>query len=1027
MKIPVVILALLVLVIVFAFIVPMASNARHEPFMSRNQYIQEGRQRYNPFADTIDTSRPNFAMAETNSELAAATRSLYDVMNTADLEAKKDNGTYLSVIRDAVTAQVPVTSKVVQDTKRCEALTGRGACSALSNPEYAKCGICLKDGTTYDGKNPGKHIGGLLLLPEDKKYQLAEAKDRGGPPTHTPTVGTCPTGYFFADRASCEKAVNRYDCAESGTSGGFKGVTADGRSVAEAKCAQAPFSGNNVFIYDPKNRRFNVNLRVLAPSGTGQTRVNVFDPKTNRQVGYGVSNTPGKEFLVSIKDVKEMQDLIIFVALEAPHRSAGKQEVFQYAVNEAGTSQVGYNQTLGTSATLCSRIGTRIATKNELTASWNNGAQLCSSGWTTNGANAAYPMQASGVAGCGGRGIPEYSDGGLARTWCYGVKPPQSSRQELFHTTVFPFFNTLGNKVTPSQADKPDQWSQYGNSYQAPFSRGVLLQWEIANEPVTRSAGFESSIVSVNQVPTDPATGINKVLRKFGSFKSSTIIKSPRPTAISKILTNQYWLWSNQPKDQYTRFDVKVPGVFADPFYPEDKKVAPSGPIITSPDTAAFLRVSPCLRDGEKAGTYSLDCLTNLFASSGGDSVNGKLATTNGGLAQLNKQGDMDAISAYLDNLYALSTTGKDADGRTSDMETINGAAQALFGFDLMTPCETISEDSQGKVLLTQNVGGLESDCLDYLWMNTGSDQSRGYEAKDRKSTVQNTYTSIGERFSGLRKNERTKAARKAHPFQTCQRTGSYAPVGPGGENPGNVGAINAAATLARNEACSGGRNDPRCSSGSVIGFVQDIYNSIFQTANTGSGAAGAAGQETAVEKCYGVQKVPSPPAPSVILRQGQIVGTVNIPKGDYTLSFTITMRSTVGNWGNILHVTNTGQNCCNFGDRAPAIWTWPGKTTLHFVFGDAGDGNWHILETAPLPIGRPVNVSITAKGPSVTATVGSEIYRLTQPTRRPTGNNYTVYMADPWHEPANAAIDDFQYVVDGVNVPIKDTNTPPT
>ena len=35
--------------------------------------------------------------------------------------------------------------------------------------------------------------------------------------------------------------------------------------------------------------------------------------------------------------------------------------------------------------------------------------------------------------------------------------------------------------------------------------------------------------------------------------------------------------------------------------------------------------------------------------------------------------------------------------------------------------------------------------------------------------------------------------------------------------------------------------------------------------------------------------------------------------------------------------------------------------------------------------------------------------------------------MADPWHDVANAAIDDFQYIVDGVNVSIKDTNTAPT
>ena len=1020
MKIPVAVLALLVLVVVFAFIVPMAS-ARHEPFMARDQYIQEGRQRYNPFADNIDTTRPNFAMAETSSELADATKSLYDVMNTAGIEAKRDDGTYLSVIRDVVTARVPTTTKVARDTQRCETLKGRGSCATLNNPDYAQCGVCLKDGTTYDGKNPGTHIGGLLLLPEDKMYQLAEAKDRGTTPIHSPTAGSCPTGYFFADRASCDKAVNRFDCAESGTSGGFNGVTADGRSVAVAKCAQAPFSGDNVFIYDPKNRRFNINLRVLTPNGTGQARIYVYDARNN-QVGYGTSNTPGKEFLVTVNNVSELQDLRVVVALEAPQRTSGNKEVFQYSINEGGTTQTRYNQTASSSVDLCSRIGTRIATKDELVASWNNGAQLCSSGWTADSSAGHYPITAPGwTPGCGGPGIQEYTPNGMANTWCFGVKPPQSSRQDLFNATVFPFFNSLGDSSSPPQSDKGNQWSQYGDSYQAPFFRAVLLQWEISDQSMTRTAGFESSIAATNQVPTDLATGINKVLRKFGTFKSSKIIQGPRPNSATKMITNQFWLWSNMPKNQYTRFDVKVPGVFLDPYYPEDKKVAPSGPIITTPETATFLRVSPCLRDGEKAGAYSLDCLTNLFSSSGGDSVNGKLANTNGGLAQLNKYGDMDAISGYIDDLYSLATTGRDTRGSKSTMKKINAAAQMLFGFDIMTPCENITEDSEGKIMLIQKTGGLAPDCLDYLWMNTGSDQSRGNESRERKSTISNTYTSIGERYSGLRNKERTKAAREIHPFQTCQRAGSYAPIGSGGENATNVNGINSTAISTRNKACAANRNDPRCSSGSVVSFVQDAYNSIFQTANAGSGSEGAAAQETAVSQCYGVKKVPSPPPTSVTLRQGQVVGNVNMPTGNYTLKFTLTLRGTVGNWGSIIHVTN-GENCCNQGQRAPAIWTWPGGTGLHVSLGDDTDGNWRINETQSLPIGQAINFNLTANGRNITLVVNNETYRLTQPTRRSTGNNYKVYMADPFYEPANAAIDDFEYVVDGVPIQIKNT-----
>ena len=133
-----------------------------------------------------------------------------------------------------------------------------------------------------------------------------------------------------------------------------------------------------------------------------------------------------------------------------------------------------------------------------------------------------------------------------------------------------------------------------------------------------------------------------------------------------------------------------------------------------------------------------------------------------------------------------------------------------------------------------------------------------------------------------------------------------------------------------------------------------------------------------------------------------------------------MTLHGIVRNWGSIIHVTKGG-NCCNVGDRSPAIWTSPGKTTLHIVFGDSRNGNWHILETGPLPLGEPVGIRITAEGSSVTAIIGSQTYRLKQPTRRPTGKNYKIYMADPWYEPANADIDDFEYIVDGVPVAIKE------
>jgi hypothetical protein len=1019
MKVPIVILALLVLVAIIGFIVPMSirTDTSKEPFAPRADYIQTGQQRYNQFADNIDVTRPNFAVAESASDIAAATRSLYDIMNTADIVPKLNGSTFTEVSRDVVTAKVPKTTQIMRDLKHCESLTGR-TCEALGSSENAKCGVCLKGGTTYDGKNPGQHTGGLFIMPEDKQYQIKLGQDTGKPTTYKPTVGTCPEGYFFADIDSCKKARNRLDCKESGETGGFTGKTVDGRSVANQICAQA-FVGDNVFLYDPKDRTFNLNLRVLTPQGSGQARVYVYDTN-NQQLGYGVSNTAGREFLVPINGVRELQSLRVIVALEVPHRRPdGKKEVFNYSVNEGGTNNPGYNQSRESSIEICKRIGARSATEVELLASANNGAQLCGAAHTRDSSIAMWPMQSS-LPGCGNRGLAKW-DVPYGTSWCYGVKPPNSTNQTLFFTKVAPFFNTLGGiGESPSQASRANIWSQHGDTYQAPFARGVLMQWEMPIRGKSpRTAGFGSSIIAVNQVPSDPDTGNNRVLRQLGTYKGSKIIAAPKPDSGSSMITNQFWLWSNLASDQYVRFDVKVPGVFLDPFYPEDKGKAPSGVLITSPDTAALLRTSPCLVDGQVPGAYSIACLTNLFVSSGGDPTTGKLATTGGGLSQLNSKGDMDDISSYLDNLYNLATKGRDNNGNKGNMASINNAAQALFGFDLMTPCENIAEDAKGNILLVPKSGGLDSECLDYLWMNTGTDRSRGNEIK-RKSTIYNTYVSIGDRFSGLLSSEGAPATRKEYPFQTCQRAGSYAPVRANGTpNSTSISDVNAAASAARTKACAAG-GDPRCSTGSLVGFVQDIYNGIFQTANAGTGDAGSTNQESAITKCYGLAKAPSPPPSYITLESGMIVGNVDMPVGNYTLEMDITPRGIVSNWGSIIHVTNDAANgnCCAPGQRAPGIWFTPDSTSLHIRIGDASDGNWGIDATSALPMNQTTRLRIEASGRTVTVTCGANTYNLTQPTRRPTGN-FAIYMADPWYAVANADIANVKYIVDGVDIKI--------
>ena len=80
-------------------------------------------------------------------------------------------------------------------------------------------------------------------------------------------------------------------------------------------------------------------------------------------------------------------------------------------------------------------------------------------------------------------------------------------------------------------------------------------------------------------------------------------------------------------------------------------------------------------------------------------------------------------------------------------------------------------------------------------------------------------------------------------------------------------------------------------------------------------------------------------PAHPVLVRGNQIA-TIPGTTGNYRLSFEINPLGVVGDWGSIVHFTYSEGNCCNFGDRGPALYLWPGTTQLHVSIGDSTNGN---------------------------------------------------------------------------------------
>jgi hypothetical protein len=828
----------IVLLIVAVFI--LFTMKRREGFDSEvsnhNEYVQLSMKKYNPLADQFDVTRPNFAQTDNPVELDKMTQKIKNALSTAEIYPDSKSGSRFDIKPQPINISLPPPNRVLADARKCEAIKGRN-CAALKNPENKSCGICLKGGTAFSDQNSaGKYVGGLLVLPDDRAEAEAKAGS-GGVPAYIPTVGECAPGYLHVSAIDCEREKNRLECAEAGEAGGFDGTMKD---IARAKCAQVMNGNMDKYVYEPRGRTFNMNLRVITPTGCGTIHVYVNRASNNENIGTYKSDKSGIEFIVPIRYVSEGEEVTVKVLEEVPHRPRGRTEVFSYQ-----SGKWGYTETIQSSKAVCERIGARLATREELESAYRKGLQVCSCGNTTT--TNSYPMQTNlqkyGIWGCGGSGINECGttsnswNVGKGVSWCVGVKPPQKVINMEYISYVLPFFNKI------VAAEPASIWSEHGDDYQAPSYRAVIMQWE--SEDGKRSASFEPSIVKVNGIgPSTVAADGNMTfsnLRRLGTFNKSSMILSPRPSGA--MLRNQFWIWSNQHESQTVLFSAKIPGVFRDPYYREDAGVASRGPLIGTPETMKLMRTSPCLRDGEEPGKYSIECLSNLFRSAGGDPARGKLAIENGGLIQLLKLGDMDAISEYLNNLYTIATKGRDVSGNrigtnsTDRIRKINDAAQKMFGFDLATPCEDIIEDVAGNMQIVAKTGPFNADCLDYLWMNTGNDRERGDEDSSRKSKISNTYTSLMDRYSGLRSNEGSVEKRAKHPFQACQRSGSKAPLSVEGKP-------NTAAIAEANAKGS-------------IRAIQDWYNGIHIYANyMRPSNENNADHKEFVKQCYGINRV---------------------------------------------------------------------------------------------------------------------------------------------------------------------------
>ena len=153
---------------------------------------------------------------------------------------------------------------------------------------------------------------------------------------------------------------------------------------------------------------------------------------------------------------------------------------------------------------------------------------------------------------------------------------------------------------------------------------------------------------------------------------------------------------------------------------------------------------------------------------------------------------------------------------------------------------------------------------------------------------------------------------------------------------------------------------------------------------------------------------IPTLPESFIPVRNTVLMNSFTITS-DYELEFDITPTADPApEWRNIIHFSSNDQDGGAFGSRSPAIWFVPGTHNLHVRVGDFENYNFGFDSEAGCSLNNQSHVILRCKGKNLTLYIDSNVYTLTQPTKRYNGN-VKVYGSDPWWSPAGCKIDNLR------------------
>lgn len=646
-----------------------------------------------------------------------------------------------------------------------------------------------------------------------------------------------------------------------------------------------------------------IRVRVVVPTGTGRTMLKVSSQRagTSGLSAVGTYTLTSKLATVSQENVSLASvyattnntmyfsvevspgDKLVFeAAQEFPHRPRGDPEVFF----------VGFptnTRTAGAALNLANSLNCEVATVAQILQAQKEGMNVCNIGFAADGKQ--YIVRSSAISenpiveGCPIKpnmgGVNEVTDQNATGVWVYGIKPAagfletiNSSEGEIFARPNVANFYTYYKQQTETNIPPDMRESKY--SYKGangfPNYRGICVQLEQNNSATETTyerinVGVENHIVSVGNTEITNTMQIADRLKFYsrnGRFNDSERIRTPKPTTdgvgIVPINQNQYWLWApHQGTTQSAKFTftVEIPAFFYPATHPEDRVIC-AGALYTN--ETYLNRALRTVCDNGIDESDSTGCIAYCFAIVGG-TVDGTLHPSKSlenrrlllfkdydakdtGKRLRNPRSQVEIVE-FLRERYA--NVAKGVSTRLQGLsdsekgEAINAASQALFGKNILTPCQQVVEDVLTKAVRIQDIQDIgdlnDGKCLDFLYRNTTGE------------LAPSTYPTMGPSgtYSGLKyPDEYTTALdaeKEAHPYKACQPTGSWAPLETNRPNDRAIQDIKAEMAKSAYASIVG-----------VVARARKVLQDNHLNANATSGVS-QADQELALKRCYGITK----------------------------------------------------------------------------------------------------------------------------------------------------------------------------